>query len=588
MSLNFEILKRHTVSQIRRKSQNLAQLIFIVAFLSACDRGPSPTGSSLGGSQLLNAPTGLTGIADDGGVSLSWTPPAITAGIELTDYVIQYSTDVGQTWATLNDGVSTLSSTIVSGLVNRKSYIFKVAAVNAVGIGSYSDESSVLVPTPWEHGKLVSLSAQNMTSFGDFTGEGVTSDSKGNIIVTGTFYNPRVDSAADMIVTKYNKAGTIIWSKQLGGSSGLEVVGEDVATDSSDSVYVVGSTNGSIEGNAVTGLRDLVLVKYDSRGERQWIKLLGKAGHIVDPRPQFNLNGLSISVDPFSNVVVSGSFYSRESNSLFLAKFSSSGDLSWIITPQIDFYQFSSGSVIDALGNIYITGKALSESYGVTCPYLIKFNKDGGLLWSKELDDGSSSTSLAVDKTGGIVLAVHGKPLITGALSEIYLAKYTSSGDLEWRKTVNHHAETTGSGATGVRASVDSVSIDANGNIFIIGNTPAENAYQSDTIMYLRKYDSFAIEQWTRQIAATPMLIGDKTVISSSTNPPLEGSITISSAGLLVSPNGSSFVLGNVWNRSHGSLVDDMVFAPASFDGNILKRSKDVFIAKYDESGIKQ
>jgi titin len=60
--------------------------------------------------------------------------------------VIQYSSNSGSTWTTFADGTSTATSTAVTGLTNGTAYIFKVAAVNAVGTGSYSSNSSSVTP----------------------------------------------------------------------------------------------------------------------------------------------------------------------------------------------------------------------------------------------------------------------------------------------------------------------------------------------------------------------------------------------------------------------------------------------------------
>ena len=38
--------------------------------------------------------------------------------------------------------------------------------------------------------------------------------------------------------------------------------------DSSDKVYVTGTTNGGLDGNALSGTFDLFVTKYDSAGNR--------------------------------------------------------------------------------------------------------------------------------------------------------------------------------------------------------------------------------------------------------------------------------------------------------------------------------
>jgi hypothetical protein len=72
---------------------------------------------------------------------LSWTAP--TAGdSEITDYIIQYSTD-DSTWSTFDDGTSTSTTATVTCLTNDTTYYFRVAAVNSSGTGDFSSSSSV-------------------------------------------------------------------------------------------------------------------------------------------------------------------------------------------------------------------------------------------------------------------------------------------------------------------------------------------------------------------------------------------------------------------------------------------------------------
>jgi Fibronectin type III domain len=72
-----------------------------------------------------------------GQVKLTWDPPSSTRGSAISDYVIQRSTN-GQIWRTVRDGVSTTRTRLVSRLTNGTPYRFRVAAKNAVGVGSWS------------------------------------------------------------------------------------------------------------------------------------------------------------------------------------------------------------------------------------------------------------------------------------------------------------------------------------------------------------------------------------------------------------------------------------------------------------------
>ena len=66
-------------------------------------------------------------------VQLTWAN-ALPNGSAVTDYVIEWSLD-GSAWTRVDDGVSTATSYTVKGLTGGKSYTFRVAGKNAIGIG---------------------------------------------------------------------------------------------------------------------------------------------------------------------------------------------------------------------------------------------------------------------------------------------------------------------------------------------------------------------------------------------------------------------------------------------------------------------
>jgi uncharacterized delta-60 repeat protein len=98
------------------------------------------------------APSGVTGVAGDGQVFVSWVAPASSGGAVITDYVVEYSSDGGSSWSTFVDGTSTSTSATVGGLSNGVSYVFRVSAVNAAGTGTgfgpVSVGSPVVTPAP--------------------------------------------------------------------------------------------------------------------------------------------------------------------------------------------------------------------------------------------------------------------------------------------------------------------------------------------------------------------------------------------------------------------------------------------------------
>jgi hypothetical protein len=119
----------------------------------------SSASNSITTASVPGAPTSVT-VSDpgtDGYALVSWTAPASNGGSAITDYTVQYSSNSGSSWTTFSDGTSTSTSATVTGLTLDTAYIFRVAAVNAIGTGSYSTASASFTPVAHDSGALIPL-----------------------------------------------------------------------------------------------------------------------------------------------------------------------------------------------------------------------------------------------------------------------------------------------------------------------------------------------------------------------------------------------------------------------------------------------
>jgi hypothetical protein len=80
-----------------------------------------------------------------GALSVAWTAPASTGGSAITDYLVEYRISPSGAWTTFGDGVSTTTSTTITGLTNGTAYDLRISAINAAGSGALS---SVVTSTP--------------------------------------------------------------------------------------------------------------------------------------------------------------------------------------------------------------------------------------------------------------------------------------------------------------------------------------------------------------------------------------------------------------------------------------------------------
>jgi uncharacterized repeat protein (TIGR02543 family) len=154
------------------------------------------------------APAAPTGLAASGGntqATLSWTA-ASSGGSNITDYLIQYSTD-NSNWTTFADGTSTATSATVTGLTNGTLYYFRVSAINAVNTSAASSTASTttVVSVTYALGTLGTGSVPTQT--GKLTGETFTVASGSGLSRAGFTFNGWKDASNNSYA--YNSIFTV-------------------------------------------------------------------------------------------------------------------------------------------------------------------------------------------------------------------------------------------------------------------------------------------------------------------------------------------------------------------------------------------
>jgi hypothetical protein len=166
---------------------------------------------------LPGAPTGLLATALDEYVLLNWTAPGSNGGSAITGYKVERQLASGGGWTVFSDNSSTATSISVTGLTNGTAYIFRVAAKNAAGAGSYSSESSSVTPQP---AFISTWKTDNQT-----TGSSTATQVRLPLESSGT-YNFKVDwgDGSASTITTWNDVNTI-HTYAAAGTYTLTIVG---------------------------------------------------------------------------------------------------------------------------------------------------------------------------------------------------------------------------------------------------------------------------------------------------------------------------------------------------------------------------
>ncbi len=399
------------------------------------------------------------------------------------------------------------------------------------------------------------------------------------------------------------------WTKQLGSSSNDEGLG--VTVDSSDNIYVTGFTEGALDNNTNNGDKDIFLVKYNSVGVHQWTQQLGSSSYD---------SGIGVTVDSSDNIYITGKTLggldnntSSGNSDIFLSKYNSSGSYQWTQQLGTASSEIGYGVTVDSSNNIYVTGYTVGDidnntSSGSKDHFLVKYNSSGSYQWTQQLGTSLEDYGLGVELDSSDNIYVTG--YTSGGLDnnsnsgsrDYFLAKYNSSGAYQWTQQNGTSFGDYGRGVT----------IDSSDNVYVTGQTAGglDNNTNSGSIdLFLVKYDSSGNRKWSQQLGTSSSEIGYGVIADSSNNiyvsgytlGGLDGNTNSGSADFfLVKYNSSG---SKQWTRQLGSSSYDSGFGitadssdniyvtgktSGSFDNKTNSGNSDIFLIKYNSSGVKQ
>ncbi|WP_061285468.1 SBBP repeat-containing protein [Leptospira interrogans] len=339
------------------------------------------------------------------------------------------------------------------------------------------------------------------------TAYGITSDSLGNVYTTGmtsgNLDGQVLSGTQDLFVTKYDGNGNKQWTRLL-GVAGIQTLARGITSDNLGNVYTTGTTFGNLDGQALSGTQDLFVTKYDGSGNKQWTRLLGVAGATTQAngisRDIFNnLHVIGYTLGNLDGQALSGI------QDLFVTKYDTGGNKQWTrllgVAGQITQ---ANGVAFDSSGNIYLTGRtsgnldgqALS---GIQDLFVTKYDTGGNKQWTRLLGvAGVSTTAYGVtsDSLGNVyTTGVTSGNLDGQALSgtqDLFVTKYDTGGNKQWTRLL---------GVAGQITQANGIASDSSGNTYLTGRTSGSldgQILSGTQDLFVMKYDSGGNKQWTR------------------------------------------------------------------------------------------
>lgn len=266
-----------------------ALLIAAASALAACGGGSSGGGDPGGGNGPVPiAPTGVTAIAADAQISLSWNSVSGATG-----YYANRATAPGGPYTRLTPAAT--PSFIDTGLVNGTTYYYVITAYNAAGIGAQSSQVSATPIAPGPAGLAVSLGDARVTLTWTAAAGASTYNVKRALVAGGpytTLATPAVDNYTDTAVVNSTTYYYVVSAIRAGveSTNSAEVSATPVATTVGAAATIdFGATQQTIRGFGGSSAWITDLNAHPGMADR----LFGNSG-----AQQIGLSILRVRIDP--------------------------------------------------------------------------------------------------------------------------------------------------------------------------------------------------------------------------------------------------------------------------------------------------
>jgi outer membrane protein assembly factor BamB len=284
-----------------------------------------------------------------------------------------------------------------------------------------SDEPRGLSPAPHPSGAASEASHTWVRTFagpeyGAFFGLILTET--GNLLAVGASNHLHVGPySGDALLMELTLEGDVLWERTWGGDGYEQAWSVALAEDGG--FYVSGETDSYGAGN-----RDFFLVKVAGNGTEQWFRTFGRARREW-PYGMLALANEDLLLYGFTEPLAGGG------RSQYAIRVTPGGDVVWVYVGMGDGEQL----VFDALetedGDLVLAVGVDEDGQ------LVKLNADGQVLWTEryELAGWQYASQVAQADDGGFLLAGFSMSSSSPRQADTWLARCTSTGDLEWQTT---------------------------------------------------------------------------------------------------------------------------------------------------------
>lgn len=227
----------------------------------------------------------------------------------------------------------------------------------------------------------------------------------------------------DVYLIKCNSSGDTLWTRKFGGQ-------EDdngwCVKETSDKGYIIAGFTESYDAS----MNDVLLLKTDADGNKQWHKTYGGSGDDIAWSIAINQD------DGFTIAAQTNSFGNGDLDA-YLIRTDPNGDTLWTRTyggPEVDRV-FSVDLAHD--GSILLAGITYSYGAGDRDAYLLKTDNSGKLLWQNTYGGPGydNAHTVIVNRNDDIILTGYGEYWGNAGKMDMFLKQITLNGEDIWSQS---------------------------------------------------------------------------------------------------------------------------------------------------------
>jgi len=243
----------------------------------------------------------------------------------------------------------------------------------------------------------------------------------GNFVIVGNTMTEA--NKLDVYLIKCNSSGDTLWTRTFGGQ-------EDdngwCVKETSDKGYIITGFTESYNAS----MNDVLLLKTDENGKKQWHKTFGGSGDDI-------AWSIAISQDDEYIIAAQTNSFGNGELDAYLIRTDANGDTLWTKTfggPNVDRV-FSVDLAND--GSILLAGITYSYGAGDRDAYLLKTDRDGKLLWQNTYGGPGydNAHTVVVNRKNDIILTGYGDYWGEAGKMDMFLKQISLKGEDIWTQT---------------------------------------------------------------------------------------------------------------------------------------------------------